>query len=176
MRAATSIIHHQQAPMLFCLKVDLIVLDWGGYSFATTVVMHHLLLHHRCAPNVNIRVVLHRFVDEFGDKGILLYFVFLLDWEDLFVEGTVDGSDVSLVFNPFLIDVGSKRQFDIFSHNVDIYRVHPCCRWALTSENVALLIACDVAIWRQKTVYLMFYWGHLGYRLRYLLIAQLVID
>ena len=43
-------------------------------------------------------------------------------------------------------------------------------------ENVTLKVACDEAIRRQDSLYLMFNCGHLGYGLRYVItISRLVI-
>ena len=135
-----------------------------------------MLLDHGCTPNINIRVLLHRFIDEFLYEGILLYFVLPLYLKDLFIETFINGSYIPFVPNPFLINIRGEGQSHVFCHDIDIQWVHARSR-SFTMENVTLLISSYEAIWRQDSLYLMFDCSHLSYGLGYvLIISRFVID
>ena len=165
--------------LLFCLEINRIVLYRRWHCFIPIIETHHLLimlLDHGCTPNINIRVLLHRFIDEFLYEGILLYFVLPLYLKDLFIETFINGSYIPFVPNPFLINIWSERQSNILGHDIDIEWIHARSR-SFAVENVTLLISSYEAIWRQDSLYLMFDCSHLSYGLGYvLIISRFVID
>ena len=166
--------------LLFCLEINRIVLYRRWHRFIPIIETHHLLimlLDHRCTPNINIRVLLDRFIDEFLYEGILLYFVLPLYLKDLFIETFINGSYIPFIPNPFLINIRSERQSHVFCHDIDIQRIHARSR-GFAMENVTLLITSYETIWRQDSLYLMFNCSHLScYGLGYVMfLTRFVID